>query len=179
MSDAAYENAMKRRDEISFEIRELETRLALLKSDYQRVDAFIEQWHEFAGTPLLDRSPTAVRPPRRWVGGREAPTRNSKKEEVAAVARRIIEAEGKPIPRSELYKRLIAEGLTISGSDPEMVLSTMLWRMKDQIVRLQKGGYWLADRPYESEYYSGDKELDELMGSVDESEDGVDATIPE
>ncbi|RBP16406.1 hypothetical protein DFR50_10547 [Roseiarcus fermentans] len=35
------------------------------------------------------------------------------------------------------------------GSNPEMVLSTMLWRAgpTEGIVRLKSGGYWLEGRP--------------------------------
>ena len=51
--------------------------------------------------------------------------------------------------REELFPALIEKGFVIEGNDPHMVLSTMLWRMKDKakIVRLRGGGYWLADRP--------------------------------
>lgn len=81
---------------------------------------------------------------------------NSTKEEVAAAARTLIEARGKPIPRAVLYHALIDQGLKIQGKDPEMVLGTMLWRMKDHIVRLKTGGYWLAERPLpEGEYVNG------------------------
>jgi hypothetical protein len=45
-------------------------------------------------------------PPRRLL-------RNSKKEDVAARAREIIKAEGKPIPRADLFKRLVAAGMII------------------------------------------------------------------
>jgi hypothetical protein len=48
---------------------------------------------------------------------------------------------------------LTERGLIIEGADPEMVLSTMLWRSKDRIVRLPKFGYWVAERPYVSAGY--------------------------
>jgi hypothetical protein len=81
------------------------------------------------------------------------PQRNSKKEEVADAAYEIIRERGEPVSRSDLYKELIARGLRIEGSDPEMVLSTMLWRMKDRVVRLKSGGYWLADEKNEAAGY--------------------------
>jgi hypothetical protein len=62
--------------------------------------------------------------------------RNSKKEEVAEAAHAVILANGSPLSRLELYTMLIERGLTIEGADPETVVSTMLWRSKDKIVRL-------------------------------------------
>ena len=45
----------------------------------------------------------------------------------------------------------------VSGADPKMVVSTMLWRMKSKIVRLRVPGkgfrYWLTERPYEPTGY--------------------------
>ena len=90
-----------------------------------------------------------VSPPRR---------RNSKKEEVAEAAKDIIVAEGRSLPRSELYKKLIEKGLVIEGSDPEMVLSTMLWRMSGVIVRVRGGGYWVAGQPSPDGSYDPDKD---------------------
>ncbi len=49
-----------------------------------------------------------------------------------------------------------------------MVLSTMLWRMKDRIVRLPQFGYWIADKEYvpagydPSAPYDGDAESAEM-----------------
>jgi hypothetical protein len=45
-------------------------------------------------------------------------------------------------------------GIVISSeTDPEMVLSTMLWRMRDRIARLKTGGYWLAEKAYPEAAY--------------------------
>jgi hypothetical protein len=78
---------------------------------------------------------------------------NSKKEDIAEAARVVIAGHGKPVMRSALFKELIEQGYTIEGTNPEMVLSTMLWRMKDKVVRLKQGGYWLAERPWEQSQY--------------------------
>jgi hypothetical protein len=172
MADTAFENAMNRREAALAKVKALEAELLNARSELERVDAFIQQWHEFAGTPVLDRDPVVVHYSKPASGGVRA-VRNSKKEEVAAAARRIIEAEGHPLSRTELYDRLIGSGLTINGADPEMVLSTMLWRMKDQIVRLAKGGYWLADKPYKTEFYSADPARDDLLNSVDDAPPGI------
>ena len=164
MPDSALDNAMRRRDAAVAKVKALESNLAEARDELERVDAFIQQWHEFAGTPILERDPVVVHYPKTMRG-----VRNSKKEEVAAAARRIIEAEGRPMSRTELYERLIGRGLTINGADPEMVLSTMLWRMRDQVVRLAKGGYWLAGEPYKAEFYSADPQRDDLLDSVDDT----------
>ncbi len=84
-----------------------------------------------------NESTTSVSTPRKTTG-------NSRKEEVAAVARKIILERGEPIMRDELYGLLTGQGLTIKGRDPYMVLSTMLWRMSNEIVRIEGGGYWPA-----------------------------------
>lgn len=44
-------------------------------------------------------------------------------------------------------------GLVINGKDPQMVLSTMLWRKRDQVARVNGGGYWLAEVPNEAAGY--------------------------
>lgn len=167
MPDSALDNAMRQRDAALAKVKALEdSNLAEARDELERVDAFIQQWHEFAGTPIMDRDPVVVHHPK-TISMRGV--RNSKKEEVAAAARRIIEAEGRPMSRTELYERLIGGGLTINGADPEMVLSTMLWRMRDQVVRLAKGGYWLAGKPYKAEFYSADPQRDDLLDSVDDT----------
>ena len=178
MPDSAIENAMVRRETAVARIRILEGELAAARAELVRVDSFIEQWHEFAGSLIPERSPAGFLPTR-GAAGTGRGSRNTKKEEVAAIARQIIAKEGHPLPRAELYKRLVEAGLRIDGADPEMVLSTMLWRMKDQIVRLAKGGYWLADRPYQDEYYHADSAADELFGSVDDAAPATGAEIDE
>ena len=71
-----------------------------------------------------------------------------KKEEVAEAARSIIQERGEPVSRA-VFNALAERGVIISSeTDPEMVLSAMLWRMKDRVVRLKGGGYWLADAGY-------------------------------
>ena len=63
------------------------------------------------------------------------------------MARQIIAVAGRPVSRGELFPRLRELGINIDGKHPQMVLSTMLWRMRDQVVRLAEG-YWLAEEPY-------------------------------
>ena len=57
------------------------------------------------------------------------------------------------MPRKALLKAVTERGIILSGKDPEMVLSTMMWRMQDEFVRLPRWGYWLKNRPYEPAEY--------------------------
>jgi hypothetical protein len=58
----------------------------------------------------------------------------------------IREAE-RPLSRSEIWEKLKADDIIIYGKNPEMVLSTMLWRTKDLIRSLRGGGYWPVGDP--------------------------------
>lgn len=80
---------------------------------------------------------------------------NSDKREVAVGAYKLVKMRGEPIKRDELYDLLIAQGYVIEGKNPQMILSTMLWRVKDSgLIRLNGGGYWIKDQRYEpADYY--------------------------
>lgn len=61
---------------------------------------------------------------------------------------------GEPIKRDELYDLLIAQGYVIEGKNPQMILSTMLWRVKNSgLIRLNGGGYWIKEQRYEPANY--------------------------
>lgn len=176
MPDKAIENAMKHRDGLAVKINAAQQQIDEWKRELKRVDAFIDDWHSFASedgsstTSILEigKSPSTA-PKRRTTG-------NSSKEEVAEAARELIAERGEPIARDELYDLLTKRGLTIDGKDPQMVLSTMLWRMRDRVVRLKEGGYWLQDEQYSpAEYYP---EIDELVGAADDSDPSNDGDEP-
>lgn len=166
MPDTALQNAERRRDEFAVKINAAQAQIDDWRREIKRIDQFIQDWHLFAGTADGGSEPeqeaTVVDPDTAPAAKRT--TGNSDKEAVARVARLLIEAEGKPIPRDELLLRLRERGLVIEGSQPETVLSTMLWRMKDKakIVHIRRHGYWLADQAYgEGSYYpdvNGDPE---------------------
>ncbi|NLH83392.1 MAG: hypothetical protein GX458_21515 [Phyllobacteriaceae bacterium] len=153
MTDAALTNAEARRDALASQINAAQQQIDEWKRELRSVEQFITTWYSFAGVEapeaqqsvaVAPSSEGAVMPPvPNAVSAKRG--RNSKKEEVAEAAYEVIRERNEPVSRSDLYKELIARGLRIEGSDPEMVLSTMLWRMKDRVVRLKSGGYWLAD----------------------------------
>lgn len=79
---------------------------------------------------------------------------NSDKREVAARAYKLVKMCGEPIKRDELYDLLVAQGYIIEGKNPQMILSTMLWRVKDSgLTRLKGGGYWIKDQRHEPVNY--------------------------
>lgn len=168
MSDKAIENALRHRDDLAKKINQAQQQIEEWKRSIAETDAFIATWRRFAGE---DDGPPPPPPPDDEAAAprRRKATKNSKKEEVAEFARQLITDAGRPLSRAELFDGLTSLGLTIEGTDPQMVLSTMLWRMKDSIVRLEKGGYWLAEKPFEAEHYYADAEFDAALGSTDDA----------
>jgi hypothetical protein len=176
VTDHALQNARDRHNSIALEIAELGRRMAELRTEQNRIGEFIELWHEFAGVssdalaPMRKKEEIAPQgelpQPETAAGTERKPKRrrvtgNPRKEEVAAAAREIIADRGSPVSRSDLFKALFDRRLEIrSESDPEMVLSTMLWRMRNQVVRLPGGGYWLADKPSPDGTYAPGKNTD-------------------
>ncbi|RVD56024.1 hypothetical protein EN828_23095 [Mesorhizobium sp. M2D.F.Ca.ET.185.01.1.1] len=155
MSDVALENAKALKIKALSEISRLEAELRGWHDRILMADQFIDQWNAFAsGEPVIPvESVSAEQNKPAPSSVKRKAIRNSKKEDVAEAARAVIRERGEPVSRSELFKALIDRGLTIEGSDPEMVLSTMLWRMRDRVVRFKTGGYWLCEVPYEPEGY--------------------------
>ncbi|KWV43855.1 hypothetical protein AS026_19490 [Rhizobium altiplani] len=91
-------------------------------------------------------------------------THNPRKEEIAKISREIIEASDAPVSRAALFEALADRSIIISGKNPHMVLSTMLWRAgaEEGIINLKGYGYWLKDRDYpEGNYRAGDSLDDE------------------
>lgn len=146
MPDAALKNAKAQRKQLVDERLALHDRLTALDTQIGKIDNFIKDWHAFAEGEAVSAVDNSESPEQ----NKQAPspkkvTGNSPKEEVAKAAREIILERGSAIKRDELYDLLTSRGLVIQGKDPQMVLSTMLWRMKDEIVRVKGGGYWVAD----------------------------------
>lgn len=151
MADAAIKNAMKRHNEIGDQIADLRRRIDALRAEQERIGKFIEAWHEFAGAEpsqniVPERESETLDIVRRETSKRA--TGNPKKERVAEVAREIIRDRGEPVSRSDMFIELKKRGIELKGADPEMVLSTMLWRMQERVARLKGGGYWLAEEAY-------------------------------
>jgi hypothetical protein len=165
MSDPALDNAMARKaaleqrlSSLTREINDLADHWEKVKGELDGVDQFIRTWHEMAGIQLPDEleQKKAEAPVE---GGKRIRPKNPPREDVARRSVNYIREAGRPLMRRELFERLLADGIDIRGKDPEMVLSTMLWRSKDIIQRLPQGGYWPTNEKTPAEV-----SLEELMG---------------
>lgn len=168
MTDIAYQNAQRRRDDIARHINHLQDELGYLKTAYARVVQFISDWEEFAGTANHTEQIQNESPPdsessvenfesRVSEKPKREPLNNPPKERIASFARALIETKGAPVSRNALFAALENDGLTIRGTDPKMVLSTTMWRLSKpngEFVRLGKLGYWLRDRSYAAGGYT-------------------------
>lgn len=172
MTDKALENAKALKIKANEEVHRLERELRFWRDRVSMADHFIDQWNAFASGEPVDSGETN---PSEW--NKEEPSaslgrkaiRNSKKEDVAAAAREIILERGSPIMRDELYDLLTDQGFVIEGKDPRMVLSTMLWRMREQITRVEGGGYWPSDVPNNEAGYDPDAIDEELNRRVEDT----------
>ncbi|MER9063943.1 hypothetical protein [Mesorhizobium sp. M0698] len=111
---------------------------------------------------------------------RFAQTDKKEADELAERGRAIIRERNEPVSRTDLFKALTERGLTIAGTDPEMVLSTMLWRTRDRVARVKGGGYWLADVPNEAAGYFPETSTDndQMENTPPEEELPTDAGTP-
>jgi hypothetical protein len=190
MSDPVYDYALALREELAKKINDAQQGIEAMRQELRAVEAFLQQYSQLAarsqGVASVASDDTSASKPRVVYGvytRDSAPThlKNSKKEEVARVAREILAEQDKPMPRKALLKAVTERGIILSGKDPEMVLSTMMWRMQKEFVRLPPWGYWLKDRPYVPAGYDplipypGDDEHSEMVqsdlaGTLPESE---------
>jgi hypothetical protein len=121
-------NLLKRRDELRVESEALEK--------------LIETYRQLA---LLERE-EPVDQLDLWKGGRSSRARSAYVSEMMASARRLILAEGRPLTRSELLRRLEGEGYVVDGRDKPKVLGTNLWR-SGQFRHIGRQGYWPKGTP--------------------------------
>ncbi len=152
MSDEAIRAAVAKLDELNARIVSFEQKIAKAKQQLSETKRFIAQWEKFSGRP----APIHVNGQGLETKGHPDPSSavnvarhaavNPKKEDVTKAAQIILQGVSRPVSRSELNALLAEVGVVIRGANPEMVLSTMLWRTKDWsgITRLKSGGYCLS-----------------------------------
>lgn len=171
MSDEAIMNALARRTDLEGKIAKAEETIKRSRAQIIEINKFIKQWEKFSGksadqvtsaNPLQNREDLQLDSPSR---GLAPSNQNPKKEKVAEEVIHILENAGKPLSRSDLFRQLQARGVTLHGANPEMVLSTMLWRTRDayDIVRLKSGGYALPKL-----LQAGDEEDTSEMDELDD-----------
>jgi hypothetical protein len=177
--DVALQNAVARREALYERIDNIDSEIAALREardrasvDLESTEAFVHMWYVMAGVPNpqqqlieVDNEPTP--PPRR--------PKNPDREFVADMALDLIRMENRPLSRREIFDALAAHGVAIHGKDPEMVLSTMLWRSQDKIVRLPQHGYWPKTEAYSDAAYFPGASGDIFDMAAKEPEDGVEA----
>lgn len=179
MDDVSALNPAQLRDQIVERLRAIEAQMEslhrerdVLRSDLTVTDQFLAVWrrtNNVQGPP--QRTETAIFPIRSDMPVPPRKPKNPPRDFVVTKALEIIQERGEPVPRSELYAALRARGVEVFGKDPVMVLSTMLWRSDDRIVRLKDHGYWPKDEAYRPASYYPD--LDGVIGVADsEPEDG-------
>ena len=156
--DQAYKNAMQLRASLTDEQDLLKQHLNDVRQKLSEVERFLSEWRKYAGVedaPAADDAPPVVQA--------EEPQAVKVEPEVVAVPRsrpknpdkgligdkveEMLTAFGKPAQRDYIFNELEQQGIVLNGTDPKMVLSTMLWRMKDRFKRIPGRGYWFADQP--------------------------------
>lgn len=150
MTDPAIKNALDQHDALAKSINSLNQQLEDARRDLAKVEQFIALWKEFSGeevdtseiAPLRNRTRTRHV---RLVGG-EKPV-NPPKERIGDVIEAFLKSRQKPASRKELQEHLKEVGIHLQGTDPDMVLSTMLWRMPERFTRIPPHGYWLKNVP--------------------------------
>lgn len=133
------------------------------------VGEFLKVWRAAHGIKEATEAPLARIVPRIRLRIPQRP-KNPDRNLVVDKAREIIRQFGAPVSRANLFDMLNNEGIKIYGKDPHMVLSTMLWRDKERIVRLGVNGYWLKELPYEPLSY--DPADDDLIGVASTEPEG-------
>lgn len=76
-----------------------------------------------------------------WSGAHSRKARSDYVAEMMEEVRRLMIGEGRPLTRSELVRRLEAEGFVLAGVDKRKVLGTNIWRSQ-KFNHLEGRGYW-------------------------------------
>ncbi len=124
-----YTKALKRHAELSLEIEAL----AEFIQAYERI-----MKKRAAAQETYEEQPDLYKP----ASNRAA--RALQIAEMVEATRRIIIAEGKPLKRGELVRRIEALGFEIVGTDKSKVFGTNLWR-SNRFRTIEGKGYWPAD----------------------------------
>ncbi|MET4593763.1 MULTISPECIES: hypothetical protein [unclassified Sphingomonas] len=180
MDEEDTQNPIRLRDQLAARLRQAEAELAALhreieglRDDLTVTEQFLHVWRRTGGIQGPERPFVMPSVQLRHIGPpaiRKA--KNPPRELVVDEVLNIIVNRGRPVPRGELYEELVRQGKILYGKDPVMVLSTMLWRSQDRVVRLPNYGYWLKDRAFDPAGYI--PALDDVIGAASrEPEDGL------
>jgi len=176
MADRALENAEAMLKQLLERRKTLNAELINIEDQIGQITKFVKSWHLFAEADPAGIDHNSVIA----VGAQEnkpepsqpvkpKQPKNTDRVIVGDEVLKIIRERGQPVSRADLYEELTNRGMVILGKDNEMVLSTMLWRSRDRIVRLKTGGYWIAGEDWPDANYL--PSLDEQIrkdGTLDE-----------
>lgn len=129
------QSALKRREELRLESEALDN----LITTYQTILGI--------GNPARE---TNEEQPDLYRNMSKRALRSARVAEMIDAARRIIIAEGRPMKRGELVKRLEAIGFEVEGADKSKVFGTNLWR-SGKFIPVEGKGYWPNDLSLPSE----------------------------
>lgn len=101
-------------------------------------------------------------------GGSSRMRSGARPTQIIKAAKEILLNSPHPMSRSELLKRLTAEGVEVIGTNPANTLGTTLSRAPTVFTNLKGFGYWLVDRAYGPASYSPD--ISGHKGSEQENE---------
>ena len=109
---ALLDKALKRREELRLESDALDN----LINTYKKIQN------------LRDDALSSTEQLHLWHGGSQRALHSARVAEMLDTAKRIIVAEGRPMKRGELVKRLESRGFSIAGGDKNKVFGTNVWR---------------------------------------------------
>lgn len=133
--DAAFRNALAKRDQ--------------LKRELERIEAFLNMYHEFAGDELVARNADA--PPNDQA--QKPKMQRASSSAMLDAAEFVLGSEGKPMDRHSLLKAVNEQGISVGGAKPDATLASALWRDKERFINLKGHGYWLRQAAYEPAGY--------------------------
>ena len=153
--DSVMSNALKRRDELQRELRDVERFLSL----YERFK------HETRQQPLPgfdNPAPPESEPAGRPIGSEpaEPPTdlpsalTGLNREQLRPYITKVLEDAGRPLTRGTLLQRLDRAGVQVGGTyDRSKNLGTIMWRLREYYKNFPGLGYWPSHLPYEPAGY--------------------------
>jgi len=125
MTDTAYDNALKRQEELRKELAEIDQFLLL----YRR---FTRTGHEQV---VSSKGSQGLLSQLLEIPAKVGPS------EYAEMAERLIREAGRPLTRGELADLLVKQGVNFPTDDVPRYLGTILWRNRDRFINVPGLGY--------------------------------------
>jgi hypothetical protein len=158
MSETALQNALARR--------------AALLQELEKLDSFIELYHELSRGSDMDKSsepapsgmtlgPSLITSGRVFVAGHTRVRPRS----LAPMVREILLEQGRPMTRTQITEALRAKNITMPSPDEARYLGTILWRFRDEFINIEGEGYWPRDIPCQAVEYVP-TEIEEAFNST-------------